>query len=182
MSYWTKIKAAVQQAWHSLVHLDDTPHRIAWGSALGMFVAFLPIVGIQMATSALLAKIFRGNVTASLPWAWITNPITIPPIYYGTFKLGALFTGDEITFDAISTKFTTIGDMGFWRSIYEGYRVILDIFGPMVIGGVIAGAFFGAITYFSVKTVVIRLRRDSSAKQAGITSPSEDPSISTSSH
>lgn len=166
MKLLDKVISAVKSAWHSLLHLDDTPHRIAWGSAIGVFVAFLPIVGIQMATSALLAKILRGNVPASVPWAWITNPVTIPPIYFGTFKLGAIFTGDEITLAEITARFSTIDNMGFWRSIYEGYRVILDIYWPMVIGGAIAGAAFGALTYFGIRAFVVRFRKRNSTESA----------------
>ena len=36
-----------------------------------------------------LAILFRVNVPASFLLIWITNPLTIPPIFFGTYKLGA---------------------------------------------------------------------------------------------
>lgn len=55
--------------------LQDTPHRIAVGCACGIFVSPLPTLG-QTFIGMILAKLLGGNVIASLPWSWITNPFT----------------------------------------------------------------------------------------------------------
>ena len=48
--------------------IQDSPHRIAWGVAIGTVVAYLPIVGIQMVIGAIICYIMRANVLASIPY------------------------------------------------------------------------------------------------------------------
>ena len=65
----------------ALLMLDDTPHHIALGTALGVFIAFTPTVGIQMILVLLLAMLvrpfFRFNNVAGLIAVYITNPVTV---------------------------------------------------------------------------------------------------------
>ena len=46
------IRKIIRQIEHFIVyrilHADDTPHRLALGIALGVFVAWTPTVGLQM--------------------------------------------------------------------------------------------------------------------------------------
>ena len=133
--------------WRRLMNLEDTPHRIAFGVAIGTWVAFQPIVGIQMVVGALLSRILRANVVASLPMAWITNPFTIVPIYYSTYRVGIVFTGGEKTYGDIQRIFAQISELGFWRGLVEGYYFLVDIFWPMVVGGALVGVVLGGLFY-----------------------------------
>lgn len=171
MGWTSRVKNTLQVAWHKLLHLDDTPHRIALGCAIGVFVAMMPIVGIQMVTAAVICKLFRANAAASLPWAWITNPVTIPPIYFGTYKLGAIFVDGDVTYDALKDRFSQINEMGFWESVIEGYRVILDIYWPMVVGGAISGLALAVICYFFMRSVVVKMRKFRATKSAKAVAP-----------
>ena len=40
---WRRLKQIV---FHNILHLDDTPHRIAWGVFLGAMIAFTPTLGL----------------------------------------------------------------------------------------------------------------------------------------
>ncbi len=74
--------------------LDDTNlwhmnrHSVSWGVACGLFMAFIPIP-MQMFFSCLLAIVFRGNIPIAFSTVWITNPVTIPPIFYLSYQIGA---------------------------------------------------------------------------------------------
>ena len=52
------IKYAIQTAErffiYRVLHVDDTPHRIALGVAVGIFVAWTPTVGLHMILTVLL--------------------------------------------------------------------------------------------------------------------------------
>ncbi len=80
--------------------------------AVGLFCAFIP-VPFQMVLAAIGAVIFSSNLALSIALVWITNPITMPPIFYGTYKLGALILGTEVkefifSFDYLLSAFAQI--------------------------------------------------------------------------
>ena len=157
-------------AWRRVLTLDDSPHSIALGVFIGTVVAYQPIVGFQMIVGAIVCKLIGANVIASLPIAWITNPVTIVPIYYATYRLGVVFTGDTpITYEDIAALWTAIGELGMLDGLIEGTRMLLGIFWPMVVGGLLIGVVNGILFYVLVRRLVtayqarsIHTRRDAS--------------------
>jgi uncharacterized protein (DUF2062 family) len=69
-----------------LWHLNR--RSIAFGLAVGLFVAFMPILG-QMFVAAALAILVRVNLPIAVMAVWVTNPVTIAPIYFFSYRLGA---------------------------------------------------------------------------------------------
>jgi uncharacterized protein (DUF2062 family) len=69
----------------NLFHLNR--HSVAGAMFVGLFVAFLPIPG-QMPVAALLALLCRVNLPISVALVWITNPLTMAPVFYTTYELG----------------------------------------------------------------------------------------------
>lgn len=168
----------LRAAWRRVLTLDDSPHRIALGVLIGTLVAYQPIVGIQMIVGAIICKLIGANVIASLPLAWITNPVTIVPVYYATYKLGVVFTGGDLSYDDMKALWGRIGEMGFVDGFVEGTKLLLDIMWPMVVGGAIVGVVNGALFYFIVRRFVtayqarsIHSRRATSSGPPDETSP-----------
>ncbi|WP_114822727.1 DUF2062 domain-containing protein, partial [Vibrio cholerae] len=60
--------------------------------AVGLFMAFVPLPS-QMIMAAGLAIVLGVNLPLSIALVWITNPITMPVIFYFTYKLGAWLMG-----------------------------------------------------------------------------------------
>lgn len=69
-----------------LWHLNR--RSVAGGVALGLFIGFMPILG-QIFVAAALAIWFRVNLPIAAMGVWVTNPLTIAPIYYFSYKVGA---------------------------------------------------------------------------------------------
>lgn len=60
---------------------------VAGAFAVGLFVAFLPIP-FQMVVSAAIAILIRVNLPISVLLVWVTNPLTMGPIYFAAYQLG----------------------------------------------------------------------------------------------
>ena len=66
---------------YRVLGLNDTPHRIALGLAIGIFVTWTPTIGFQMVLTVVLSTLFRANKFVGVPFVWISNPLTVVAIY-----------------------------------------------------------------------------------------------------
>lgn len=55
--------------------------------ALGLFVAYMPFPG-HMAIAALLALLLRINIPVAVLTVWVSNPVTMGPMFYLAFEVG----------------------------------------------------------------------------------------------
>lgn len=83
--------------------------------AVGLFMAFVPLPS-QMIMAAGVAIMFGVNLPLSIALVWITNPITMPVIFYFTYKVGAWLMGTptqsfhfELTWEFLFNQMSTIG-------------------------------------------------------------------------
>lgn len=146
----------------TIVHLQDTPHAISLGTAIGVFIGLTPTFGIQMLlvlTIAFLARpFFHFNQFAALVAVYVSNPFTMLPIYWFNYKLGTLFIHSDISWDEFKNLFQ-------YNSYSEWYSTIGNVFytlgAPLVIGSLIVATIFALPTYpFMLRLVEkVQLRR-----------------------
>jgi len=77
----------------NLWHLNRK--SVSGAFALGLFTAYIP-VPFQMVLAAIHAIIFRVNLPISVALVWITNPVTMPPMFYGAYLVGVYVLDIEI--------------------------------------------------------------------------------------
>lgn len=65
-------------------------HRrgVARGVAIGLFVALTPTVGVQTLLMLGACLLVRANFPVAFGISWISNPVTLAPLYYGYHRLG----------------------------------------------------------------------------------------------
>lgn len=142
-----------------VLHTDDSPHKIAWGMAIGIFVAWLPIIGIQMVVAGLLALILRGNTIAAVAACWVTNPYTAIPIYWFNYLVGHWLVGGEpITFSWFTDFMTRDQTRSWWQYMVYCYGKMSAIFWPLWIGSIMLGLVFGKLCYWATIWWVVRYR------------------------
>ena len=64
-----------------------TRHPLAKGIAFGLFCGLIP-GPLQVLGASLLCILFRGNIIAGVTATFLTNPLTIIPLYIVAFHLG----------------------------------------------------------------------------------------------
>jgi uncharacterized protein (DUF2062 family) len=69
----------------SIWHINR--RSVSGAIALGLFCCFIPLP-IQMVFAAIGAVLFRVNILIAVPTVWITNPVTIPPMFYFCYLVG----------------------------------------------------------------------------------------------
>lgn len=120
-------------------------HRrsVAGAVFIGLFTAFLP-VPFQMLIAATLAIVSRCNLPLSVALVWVTNPITMPPIFYFTYQLGAWLLGRRVEVGAIELNWE-------WLSTH-----LADIGWPLLFGSLVCGWVSG-VTGMVLMRVLWRL-------------------------
>jgi uncharacterized protein len=120
----------------NLWHMNE--RSVARAFACGLFVAFLPIP-FQMVVAAALAMLCLANVFIAVILVWVSNPITIPPIFYFCYRVGRYILNVpphkfkiELSYHWLHTTFFTI-----WK--------------PLVVGSLVCGVIAGLLGYISVK-------------------------------
>jgi len=122
----------------NIFHLNR--HSAAGGVAIGLFLAFLPIPG-QMLLAALLAIYFRVNLPLAVVFVWLSNPITIPPLFYLSYKTGALMLQEPAK------------ELIFQLSFEWFSEIIVDIWDELLLGSLTLGGLAALTGYFTVRLV-----------------------------
>jgi uncharacterized protein (DUF2062 family) len=124
---------------------------VAWGT----FVAFLPIPG-HVLVAVLGSLQIRCNIPVAAVTTFICNPVTIGPMFYFSYRVGASLLGIEPGPFAIELSLAWLG--GTFVSIWQ----------PLVLGSVLVGIISALIAYvmldvfwrFSIADYKSRKRKD----------------------
>ncbi len=139
-----------------IVKLRSSPRAIAGGFGLGTFIAFTPTIGVQLILAVVIATFFNLNRPAAMIPVWITNPITVAPIYTFNYWLGSkVWHGPPLA--EVSELFVDIGRtmarLEFW-DIKEQFLAVLqmgkEILLPLVLGSIAIGTVTGFLVYISM--------------------------------
>ena len=111
---------------------------VATAFAIGSFCAFIP-VPFQMLIAALAAIVLRGNVALAALLVWVTNPLTMGPIFYTCYRIGQTVLGTSfVPFEyEMSLAWLADGLSQVWQ--------------PLLLGCLLAGSVSALISYTLVR-------------------------------
>ena len=157
---------------------------VARGASVGMLVGFTPTVGVQMYIVVVIWAIsrylfrFRFNLPIAVALVWLSNPVTMVPLYFMF-----LITGDwilemmgwfavERDFDHFKVLLMNGGPdvpQGLWNRVVHGFLLLFWEFGwPMAIGSILWAVPSAILAYPVVQYMLHRTRRVMAEKE-GIT-------------
>jgi uncharacterized protein (DUF2062 family) len=103
---------------------------MAGAFAVGLFCAWVPIP-LQMLLAAAAAIVFRTNLALSVVLVWISNPLTIPPMFYFAYLVGTWVIGQppqnfefQLTFDWLTSELSSS-----WKPFLTGCFILASISG-----------------------------------------------------
>jgi hypothetical protein len=107
------------------------PHRIAMGTAVGVGVATVPVLGFQTVLAVLLATALRANRLAAATFVWVSNPV----FFYLDYRVGRFLLerlrvidvtpADGLTLNELVSHLTTV----FLVPVLAGCVVMALVFG-----------------------------------------------------
>ncbi len=116
---------------------------------VGLIIALMPLVGLQMFLVFFLALGFRANLPVIVALQWISNPLTMGPIYYADYKIGMAI----MELFGVSPEPNPLLQSNYDWTHFELVDIVdlLDTFPPMMLGGCTFGIFAGFLAASSYK-------------------------------
>ncbi len=154
-----------------ILHIDDSPHRIALAVALGIFVAYMPIVGLHILLMIAITCFIKVNRFVAITSVWFSNPLTFALIYYPNYLLGRAilsllkapvsansYQAAELIHQTLSPGYVVrnFHTSQFWQQIGQ---FLAQAGLEMFIGGLVIGAIAASAAYAATLHLVIWYRK-----------------------
>ena len=110
---------------------------------VGVFISFVPLP-MQMILAVLLGLCLRANLILSAALVWISNPITIPPIFYFCYRIGKWL----MHINTINPPEQTMT----MKTIFSNPHLVLQ---PLLLGSFVVGIISATLCYIIVRLIWI---------------------------
>lgn len=151
------------------LHDPDVWHlnrrSVSGAIAIGLFVAWIPLP-VQMILAGLCALLFRVNLPLSVVFVWVSNPLTMGPMYWFAWRLGVfLLDVPRVPVRFEPTFAWLTAELGqLWQPLGLGC-LILGILSAAV-GYAISRVFW---RYHVIRTLLLKRQRRASRKPGTVT-------------
>ncbi len=152
------LKRRIREVWNKLARIHASPHEIAAGFALGVFVSFLPIIPLRTVVAMAAAWLFRQNVVAAFVGksiSFLYFPL-VPFLWVAEYRLGRHIHAVE---KAAAFDRAHLGEV---------FHMGWDVFAATFIGGALIGLPVAVVSYIVVRSVARKWKR-------GHTGPASTP-------
>lgn len=145
----------IKKKFKEVLLLSDSPRKIALAFAIGVFIAFSPILGFHTIMVLLVAWLFRLNPVALFAGAFVNNPWTFTPLYGFCLWFGIYLYGGTAAFPHISWEHL---------SLLTFLGNLKPFIAPFLLGTTIVGVVFSFLSYLFSYFLICRFK-ESRAKQ-----------------
>jgi uncharacterized protein (DUF2062 family) len=142
--------SSLRQRLKALLTLGESPRKLKLAFAVGVFIAFCPLVGLHTLLAVAVTWLFRFNPVAVMVGAFLNNPWTFVPIYGGGLWLGLVLWPPATELPRIS--FVGISFVDFFVQL-RPYLV------PFVVGTSAAGLMAAVVAYWVMHLLIAAYRR-----------------------
>ncbi|WP_336294097.1 DUF2062 domain-containing protein [Bartonella sp. CB169] len=144
-----------------ILRISATPHKVALGFAIGIFLACSPLFGMHIILAIFFSWIFRGNFAAAIIGTLFSNPLTFLLIVMADYKVGyfclSLFSNiNEISLSQIRLLFNGLTLSNISLLFKGAWDLIMR---PMILGGTLLGFIFGTLSYVGVYRAITRFQQ-----------------------
>jgi hypothetical protein len=163
-----KLAVSARKWARKLLGLNDPPHAIALGAAVGMAIAFGPTYGMQIILALGLATLLRVNRVATLLPTFIVNPVTGPATFILQYLLGRaiLGGGSAAEREKIHHLAQALGDIrltalksSIQAALTAGADLGWDVLGAVLLGMAVSAGVLAGLTYPAVYRGAVWFRR-----------------------
>ncbi len=160
----TKRQRRWRDYWRLAFRGRNSPEQVARGVVIGLMIAFTPLLGIHLPLVLLLATVFNASRVAAIPPVFITNLVTMVPIFTFTYYVGAVFLPGPAEdahrlLSGLKDVWMRHQSMDMTVPFREALKMSGEVLLAMCIGGLIVGGLVSAVAYPLTLRVVRRHRR-----------------------
>lgn len=136
----------------TLMTIADTPHSIAFGSAIGIFFGFTPLWSVKTLLSIVVAWICRCNKVAAAIAVTLHDVLifVMPAIYFAEYKIGCWALNRPVPIHRVRFH--------FGLSYYLHWDLFLRVVWPAFVGSLFFALPSAIFTYCLMRLLVSRAR------------------------
>lgn len=156
--------------------LGGSAEGLARGVAIGVFVATLPLPGLQIALAASLAWVARGNVPAAVLGTFWANPVTLPVLWLSAHWVGsqvlgsaAALTAADLTARLVHLKAALMTPGS--QTLAAAWDALWPVFMPTLIGAVPIAIVSAVVFYWFALNLIEEYRRRGRPREADMALP-----------
>ena len=149
--------------WARLVRLPVSTRNAAFGIAIGVFVATLPVPGIQMLLALLLASMLRASPVAALLGTFWANPLTMPLMWFASYHAGCMMLGQTASsagdLDVELGGLIDLVHLPPAEAMTVAAARLLPILKPMLAGAIPFALLIASASYYISLNAIAAVRR-----------------------
>ena len=139
----------IKKFYSQFISLKGDPASLAWGTAMGVFIGVTPTIPFHTALIVFFGFLLKKNMTSAYLGSWlISNPLTIPLLYFSEYQIGRLLVGQGGTEIMVE-------DYSFASIVQLGWSVAL----PLLAGGFALAILFAVPAYFLSYRILSSIRK-----------------------